>query len=202
MHDAANNRARLLIACAFRMCALISPAHGAEFRALPDVPAVVMRGEITSGDFRRFEKAYQQARHLHPDQPIILGLSSKGGDYDAGLMLAKTVRDAHVETFIPKHATCVSMCFGVFAAGTTRSYDDPYALGVHSVAQVVDEAGTLKETDWSQARTVAMARMWRELGVPASIIALMVTTPPDDVHYLSTDEVPSWWAEINPPRQD
>ena len=52
-----------------------------------------------------------------------------------------------------------------------------------------DESG--QETEGSSAATVSMARIAKELGVPAGIIGKMVVTPPEQMVWLTPDELRS-----------
>jgi hypothetical protein len=61
--------------------------------------------------------------------------------------------------------------------------DRPQAHGVS------DETG--QETVQSNAATVAMARIVKELGVPATIVGKMVATPPDQLVWLTVDDLRS-----------
>jgi hypothetical protein len=57
-------------------------------------------------------------------------------------------------------------------------------IGVHGAS---DAAG--EETIQSNAATISMARIVKELGVPANVIGKMVVTPPDQILWLTIDDL-------------
>ena len=73
----------------------------------------------------------------------------------------------------------------IFAAGHEKWADFNADIGVHGAS----EAG--KETPGANAATVQMARFVKELGVPPAIIGRMVVTPPDDMVWLSPNDLRS-----------
>jgi hypothetical protein len=77
------------------------------------------------------------------------------------------------------------------------------SVGVHGAS---DASG--RETVEAGAATVSMARIVKDLGVPASIIGKMVVTPPDQIVWLGPDDLRSMGttmtgkpAQVPPPDQ-
>jgi hypothetical protein len=91
-----------------------------------------------------------------------------------------------MSTNVGKNATCASACFLVFAAGDTKSVSYSARIGVHGAS---DEDGN--ETIQANAATVSMAKVAKDLGVPAAIIGRMVFTPPTEMVWLSPVELQS-----------
>jgi hypothetical protein len=83
-------------------------------------------------------------------------------------------------------AVCASACFLAFAAGEQKFAGEGALIGVHKAA---DKGGV--ETKQSSAATVLMAQFTKELGVPSSIIARMVATPPAQVVWLDQRDLHS-----------
>jgi hypothetical protein len=123
------------------------------------------------------------------DRRVISGirLSSPGGNVAEGFNLARIVRIAKMATIVPDGATCASACFIVFAAGSGKPVGYAARIGVHAAAS----DGSQHETDQSRAATIIMARVVKELGVPPGIIGQMVVTPPNQVVWLSPDDLRS-----------
>lgn len=71
-----------------------------------------------------------------------------------------------------------------FAAGAEKYVSYQASVGVHGAS---DRNG--QETESSNAATVAMAKVVKELGVPPAIIGRMVVTPPSQVVWLTPDEL-------------
>jgi hypothetical protein len=101
-----------------------------------------------------------------------------------GAKLADAIRFARMASVVPRGATCASACFLAFAAGAEKFASSSASIGVHGAA---DENG--RETAGSDAATVAMARIVKELGVPADIIGRMVVTPPSQMIWLSPNDL-------------
>jgi hypothetical protein len=147
---------------------------------------LVLSGEITSGDTDRFLAEVKTAMN---DRRVIAGvrLSSPGGDVGEGFKLARVVRDARMATIVPDGVMCASACFIVFAAGSEKFAGYAARVGVHGAASDRSQ----HETDQSRAATIIMARVVKELGVPPGIIGQMVVTPPNQMVWLSPDDLRS-----------
>jgi hypothetical protein len=96
------------------------------------------------------------------------------------------VRFAKVATNVAGSATCASACFLVYAAGATKFANYTAQVGIHGAS---DKQG--EETVASGAATVSMARAAKELGVPAAIIGRMVVTPPNEMVWLTPQDLQS-----------
>src|SRR6185437_10016175 len=117
---------------------------------------------------------------------VTIRLNSVGGNLLEAIKIADVVRKAKIATAVLSGATCASACFIIFAAGNEKYAHYTAALGVHGASEPNGE-----ESVESGAATVSMARVVRELGVPASIIGKMVVTPPDQMVWLGPDELRS-----------
>ena len=140
---------------------------------------VSMSGEIADGDTDRLKAAIKIANDAGKFVSSVR-LNSEGGNLLEGVKLAETVKFAKMATNVGPGATCASACFLVFAAGETKFANYTAQIGVHGAS---DQAG--QETAQSSAATVSMARVAKELGVPAAIIGRMVVTPPSEMVWLS-----------------
>jgi hypothetical protein len=118
-------------------------------------------------------------------------LNSIGGNLGEASRLAQLVRDGNLSTAVAEGDSCASACFLVFAAGAAKFAEHGARIGVHGAS---DPSG--KETIESGAATVLLARAIRELGVPAAIIGKMVVTRPNEVVWLTPDELRSMGATM------
>jgi hypothetical protein len=114
-----------------------------------------------------------------------LRLNSPGGLVSEGAKLADVVRYAKISTVVANGATCASACFIVFAAGPEKFASYGANVGVHGASD------NGEETVASGAVTVSMARIVKDLGVPSAIIGKMVVTPPDQMVWLTPDDLRS-----------
>ena len=147
--------------------------------------AISIAGEITPGDSDAFKAAVKAANDAGKLVASI-ELNSPGGNLLEGARLAEAVRLAKMATNVGERATCASACFLIFAAGETRFANYTAQIGVHVAS---DRSGA--ETAQSGAATVSMARIARELGVPAAIIGRMVVARPNEMVWLSPADLQS-----------
>lgn len=167
------------------LCTQPFASHAMDFSVLqPGNPRVVISavGQIQLGDDR---KLHDFVGGLPAASSMVgIVLNSPGGNLLEGVRLAITVASSHVNSAVVN--VCASACFLVFAAGLNKIVFDNARLGVHSASDL--DGG---ESELSQATTTRMARLAAALNVPAPIVAKMVTTPPDQVAWLSRSELQS-----------
>jgi hypothetical protein len=151
---------------------------------------VVLNGEIVLGDTDQFQQIVRTANNTGR---IVSGirLNSPGGNLLEGVKLADAVRFAKIATVVPNGSTCASACFVAFAAGAEKFASYSASVGVHGAS---DRNG--QETVASNAATVGMAKIVKELGVPADIIGRMVVTPPDQIIWLSPNNLRAMGATM------
>lgn len=146
---------------------------------------VTLTGEITEGDADGFKNIIRRAN----DRNQVVGtirLNSSGGSLVEGVKLADIVRFGRIATAVIGTAKCASACFIVFAAGGEKYANYAALVGVHGASD-----GDGQETTESGAATVTMARIAKTLGVPPNIIGKMVVTPPDEIVWLTVDDLRS-----------
>jgi len=164
------------------------PANAADLKtsALKDGRIVIaISGDIGEGDTDAFKAAIKVANDAGKLVSSVR-LNSPGGNLLEGLQLAEVVKYAKMATNVGQGATCASACFLIFAAGENKFANYTAQIGVQGSS---DEKG--RETTQSGAATVSMARVAKELGVPAAIIGRMVVTPPNEMVWLSPADLQS-----------
>jgi hypothetical protein len=144
---------------------------------------VILNGEIAPGDTDQLQQITKTA---NDSGKIVSGirLNSLGGNLLEGAKLADAIRFAKIASVVPNGSTCASACFLAFAAGADKFASYSASIGVHGAS---DANG--KESVGSNAATVAMAKIVKELGVPADIIGRMVVTPPDQIVWLTPNNL-------------
>ncbi len=159
--------------------------------ALKDGRVVIsVSDEIAEGDTDAFKALIKSANDAGKFVSSVR-LDSPGGNLLEGVQLAEVVKFAKMATNVGQGATCASACFLIFAAGETKFANYTAKIGVHGAS---DETG--RETTQSGAATVSMARIAKELGVPAAIIGRMVVTPPDEMVWVSPADLQSMGATM------
>jgi len=152
-----------------------------------DTIEISISGNIVAGDaelLRTRIKAATDAGKLVTS----VRLNSEGGSLLEGARLADVVKSTKLSTNVGQNATCASACFLIFAAGETKYAYVRARIGVHGASENGAE---------SRKATKAMARIAEELDVPSSIIRRMVNTPPNDVTWLSLNDLRLMGADIN-----
>lgn len=171
----------------------ITIAHGAEFSSTQTQDGkiiIVLNGSIADGDVTKFKSIIQTA-NTGGKAVYAIRLNSPGGSLVEGVQLAEIIKYAKMATSVPAGSSCASACFVAFAAGIEKFVSYSGSVGVHGAS---DSSG--RETTQSSAATVSMARIVKELGVPAGIIGKMVVTPPHQVVWLSPDDLRSMGTKM------
>lgn len=142
-------------------------------------------GEIQPGDANSVAAAIKAAND-RTKMVATVRLNSVGGNILEAVKLADIIRNGKIATAVLSESTCASACFIVFSAGNEKYAHYTAQIGVHGAS---DPTG--QETTEAEAATVSMARILRELGVPAPIIGKMVVTPPAQMVWLTPDDLKS-----------
>ncbi|MGI3900151.1 MAG: ATP-dependent Clp protease proteolytic subunit [Janthinobacterium lividum] len=151
---------------------------------------LVAEGEIKEGDDKRLHD-FVAALPIR-SKLFAVGLDSPGGNLREGVYLAKSIRSTGLPTIVSSRGMCASACFLMFAAGSTRMAAVNARIGVHSASSDGGDDAP------AQAVTTLMARQAAEFGVPAAIIGKMVTTPPDEVTWLTRQDLAAMGTTILP----
>jgi hypothetical protein len=164
---------------------MVSPAFAAKITSTTTKEGkviIALNGEITEGDA---ESLKAQIKTANDANRLVSGIrfNSPGGILVEGVKLAEIVRYAKMATIVANGSQCASACFVAFAAGAEKFVSYTANVGVHGAS---DQSG--RE---SGDATVSMARVVKELGVPAGIIGKMVVTRPEDIVWLTPDDLRS-----------
>lgn len=96
---------------------------------------VALQGEVTQSANLKFSDVIKRAKAQGCTRPLILLLESPGGSVDAGLELARTVREEGMRTIA--RYECASSCANIFLGGTERVlWGSRAAIGLHQITQV------------------------------------------------------------------
>lgn len=111
-------------------------------------------------------------------------LNSPGGMITAGATIARLVKEKKMNTQVNDGGLCASACFMIFAAGRDRQAGKNSQIGVHSAVE--PGAG---ETVGAKSSTIDMVRFLSELDVPPQILGKLVTAKPNEMSWLTTDDL-------------
>jgi len=143
-----------------------------------------LKGQIRPGDMNQFSSIVETAKASGKLLSEV-HLNSQGGNVLEGAKLANAIRTAKLASVVPDGATCASACFFVFAAGTDKKAGYSSIIGVHGAS----DAYGGKDNAKSDAETVSIAKIVESLGVPRDIIGRMVATPPNQMVWLTADDL-------------
>jgi hypothetical protein len=168
---------RKLIA-SFVLVALVQPARAVQVRRVVTDSGVVLklRGDVTTGDYRRLKIVLQNG------SVVGLDIRSNGGSLEAGLDIARVVRERGLAVYAS--TKCNSVCAFIFFAAKERYMGRRCKIGVHAIS---NDRG--KEDGDSVRVTVQMSRLLVKLGVPHSIIGKIVATPPTKITFLDNRDL-------------
>src|SRR6478752_6467602 len=175
-----NTRMMLKLVAYLVLVALVQPASAVQIRRVMTDSGTVLRlrGNVTDGDYLRLKNILQN------DAVVGLEIRSGGGSLEAGVDIARIVRDRKLVVYASRE--CDSVCAFIFFAARKRFMGRGCKIGVHSVS---NERG--KEDADSARITIEMSRLLVGLGVPHSIIGKIVATPPARITFLNNRDLAS-----------
>lgn len=148
-----------------------------------DGQAVIeLTGEIIDGDS---VKVANLIKYWNNRDVRVSGirLNSRGGNVIEAENIATLIRNANMASVIGRHQVCYSACVLIFAYGKEKWANSSSEIGVHSVS----DKG--KQTLEADGITTAFVRDLKSVGAPDSVIVKTITTPPDEISYLTAEEV-------------
>lgn len=141
-----------------------------------------LSGPIVPGDEQLVQRELDRwkANEVHVTG---IRLNSMGGNVIEGARIARVVQRNGLDTVVGKNASCVSICFTIFAAGKHKFANGSSRFAVHSVGI------NGEETELAHSITSLIVRNYKEFGVPDSVIAKAVTTPPNQLAPVNSGEL-------------
>ncbi|MBV1693036.1 MAG: hypothetical protein KGP27_01095 [Hyphomicrobiales bacterium] len=135
---------------------------------------IVISGRLDYGDDYRFVR-------LALENPAvrIAVLSSPGGSLDAGLLMARAMRQMKYFTFVPPRTTCASACTLAWLGGVKRFLSDSGRIGFH--AAHIDRGGVKTETGVGNALVGAFLN---EIGLSRPAVVFITQAPPEGIQWL------------------
>jgi hypothetical protein len=171
---------------------LSSRGNGAEIKVLSSADgraAISLTGKLVKGDAEKFESLVKDTT-TQGRVGLVLTLHSGGGLIAEAFKIASTVNDTGVATWVAAGATCSSACFIIFTAGRQKFAGEAARIGNHSARELVNSL------EVSPLWTNGVARALRFYRVPDPIIERTLTTIPDQMAWLSKDELRSMGVRL------
>jgi hypothetical protein len=160
-----------------------SAAELSSIALVDDTIVIALNGDIAAGNADTVEALI---RTVNESGRLVsaVRLDSGGGSLTEAIKLADLVRRAKLPTIVAAGGRCASACFIIFAAGVEKFASYEALIGVHGAS---DKFG--RETVQTEAATIAMANIVSRYGVPPSIIGRMVTTPAQEIAWLTPQDL-------------
>ena len=118
---------------------------------------IAFTGDIVMGDNQRLKTVLAE-------NPTINGISldSPGGNTYAAKMLAQTIRENNLVTFVGSKSSCASACVNVFLGGTSRIAFTTSRFGIHpSRMESIKASSTINDVfNDGQAHAIEYAYEW------------------------------------------
>ena len=141
-----------------------------------DLSTLHLEGPIDARSALAFSRALDELSEVRT-----VVLSSPGGDVYSALLIAREVDRRGLATVIPHGAICYSACSFLYLAGHQRE-----ALGSLGIHQISSEDPDLVS---GQVALSDILEMLNGFGVPNDLIVVMLRTPPEDMHVLTSEEI-------------
>lgn len=165
--------------------------------------SLILRGEIARGDAGRVE------RLLRASGPIVaVRLDSTGGNLAEAFAIGRLLRRGRIPARIGDGAVCASACVYVLAGAPLRHVAPGGRIGVHMFASTHDgdvlamiarlvrehgQEGAAIVARRLEQRSAAMASevagYLDEMSVPLALMIPTLATPPDQVRWLTREEM-------------
>jgi len=156
------------------------------------VANIEYHGTITITDVEQFRAALKIAQRRSDFNHQVI-LTSVGGDVDAALQIGKLIRSAHLSTGSVNE--CYSSCVIVLAGGVERYPIIDMAgvslgkVGIHRPFTTMSTGTYDEHRDKFNRMEQEIKRYFREGGVSERLWDDMVKTAPENIRYLSSEEL-------------
>lgn len=161
--------------------------------------AILIHSEIKKGDFADFVKAADTLSQTLRDRAadhvpfIVVKLDSPGGDVAEAMQIGRIIRRRFMNTMVEDQRECASACILILAAGVARMPQPSARIGLHRPKFDPEYFANLAPQE-AHAKYNSLVENLRkylidEMGGNEDAFRLMLSTPSDDVRFLSFGEM-------------
>jgi hypothetical protein len=166
---------------------------------------LMIGGEINSATVSLVKREFD----AHPKQLFFVEFNSPGGSVDAGIALGRFLREQNAMATVPANSECASSCVFALAGAPTRlivpAFTDEHGtyfaaakIGIHR-PYLTDTHLTLKEVQKSAGDVETKIRAClREMHVSQRLFDDMMTIPPGQIKWLTTQELALYGLDRDP----
>ena len=165
---------------------------------------IYLTGRIDENDAQKIEQLVSQradwkSPHLHSTGLIVL--NSDGGNFEAGIDLAKAFQKLHLATYVGEGATCLSACALAFLGGSAEDImREPYdyvrrrmhptaRIGFHAPytpKEVLDVISKGKIEGTSRITIIELDKFLRQFNVSPLVTARIADKNPGEFYFIDT----------------
>ena len=161
------------------------------WRSYSDKIVIDAVGEIKVDEAKNFIAWVEQSRReWNGHRATAIVLNSGGGSVEGGREMGIMIADFHMTTGVAHGGQCTSACVLIWSAGAFKSANR-LKVGVHMAIDI--ESG-----DPAVNGTIFTLHWLQKTGAPNSVVVGAMSTKPDDIYWLSEDELIAWGAKIVP----
>jgi len=148
-------------------------------------------GEMVADEAKHFIAWIEQSsRQWNGRKATAIVFNSPGGIVKGGVDMGLVVADFHMITGVAPGGERASACVIAWAAGALKSAASDSKIGVHMMSAMGGDPAidaTFFNIKWLQ-----------KTGAPNSVMVGAMSTKPDDVYWLTQDELTAWGVKIVP----
>ncbi len=162
------------------------------------IRVVELNGTISQKTVAGLREAFVSADPARLPAGAVLIVDSPGGDGLAAIDIGRMVRAARAHVFV--RGRCASACVYVLAGGVVRGVARDGAIGIHTprLTTFVKGIGVVGVDTGSNANAAAVLEAGNrrsraylaDMGIPETLFAEMLKTPPDQTRYLDRADLP------------
>jgi hypothetical protein len=187
-------------ACAAAGALIPAPAQALDYsyRVYKDTLVIDAAGVFEPDEADNFNAWFN---HL-PDSVRPVGVkmafvfNSRGGSVAGAATVGLYIDQHHLNTGVAAGGRCASSCVLAWAAGAKKSATPDTSIGVHQASRTgINEQGRTYETAAPEGSRY-IAEWLRRTGAPPSVIQEMLQTSPNDIAWLTLDELRQWNVNI------
>jgi hypothetical protein len=163
------------------------------WRAYRDQIVIDATGKINLDEGKHFI-AWVKQMHWQWDgrKATSVVFNSPGGIIAGGVEMGLVVADFHMTTGVAHGGICASACVMAWAAGAFKSAGSDSRVGVHMASETPQGEVAIDSSLFN-------IRWLEKTGAPKSVLVGAMSTKPDDIYWLSENELIDWGVKIVPP---
>lgn len=164
---------------------------------------LTITGEITTGDSLKvsevLERIGERSKKDFCGTEPMAAVESRGGSVEEAMKIGRLLKKYSVYVAVPLNSECVSACVFLIAGGVKRGLVVGGNVGVHRpYFREISQGSSL--SDISKVRLSIVSnykKYFEEMDINPAIVDEMLATPPDEIKYLSIDQLTNYRLTVD-----